>query len=251
MSNQISLMSLFEVGAHRGNKKSKLNPKLKSKVYGVDKSLCLIDLAQTNNDVVATSEFMYKLGLKKKQILIVGTSKHIKEYIPELASQFLGGPMPYVANRWLGGTLTNWTTIKKTLLSLKKLNDIHSNEEFYSKLARNEQLNIAKKKEKIGKLFDGLVNLKSNRPGAILVLDANVNDVAILEADKMKIPVIALANTSILTLPRDLRNVIVTNTHSLNGVKLIVDTLITSYNNGLSAGIPQQVNNEENKKTNV
>jgi small subunit ribosomal protein S2 len=245
MNKQISLMSLFEVGAHRGNRKSKLNPKLKPRVYGFSNSLCLINLVETNNSIDACSDFLYKLGQKRKQVLIVGTSKHIKDMVPEFAAQFENGQMPYVDNRWLGGTLSNWSTIKKTLKTLEKLENIESNKEFFAKLARNEQLNITRKKNKISKLFKGLVNLKNNRPGAILILDANSNDITIKESDSIKVPVIALSNTNTLTLPQDLKHTIVTNTNSINGIKLILDKLVQSYNDGLSAGIPQAVPQKE------
>lgn len=234
-------MSLFEVGAHRGNKKSKLNPRLKSKVYGFDKSLCLIDLVEAKASMERAAELIYKLGQKRKQILIVGTSRHIKDYVVEFASTFQNGAMPYVDNRWLGGTLTNWSTVKKTLKTLEKLDNIESNKEFFQKLARNEQLNITRKKAKISKLFKGLVNLKNNKPGAILVLDANQNDMAIKEADNMNIPVITLTNTNTLALPKNLNYTIVTNINSINAIKLITEHLGASYNLGLEAGVPQAI----------
>jgi small subunit ribosomal protein S2 len=252
MNKQLSLMSLFEVGAHRGNKKSKLNPKLKSRVYGYNENLCLINLVETNNSIEACAELMYKLGQKRKQILIVGTSKHIKDLVPELASKFQSGQMPYVDNRWLGGTLSNWSTIKKTLKTLEKLESIEENKEFFAKLARNEQLNTTRKKEKISKLFKGLVNLKNNKPGAVFILDANNNDIAIKESDGIKVPVITLSNTNTLALPNSLKHTIVTNTNSINGIQLITEFLIDAYNEGLTAGVTQAIpQKEENQKINV
>jgi small subunit ribosomal protein S2 len=232
-------MSLFEVGAHRGNKKSKLNPKLKSRVYGFNNNLCLINLVETNNSIEACAEMMYKLGQKRKQVLLVGTSKHIKDLVPDFAAKFQNGPMPYVDNRWLGGTLSNWSTIKKTLKTLEKLESYEENKEFFGKLARNEQLNIGRKKAKISKLFKGLVNLKNNRPGTVLILDANNNDIAIKESDGIKVPVLTISNTNTLSLPENLKYTIVSNTNSINSISLITDFLIEAYNEGLAAGIPQ------------
>lgn len=238
-------MSLFEVGAHRGNRKSKLNPKLKNRVYGYSNGLCLINLVETLAALDRSNDLLYKLGQKRKQVLVVGTSKHLKDLVPEFSQDFENSAMPYVNNRWLGGTLTNWSTIKKTLKTLEKLESIESNKEFFGKLARNEQLNVHRRKEKIAKFFQGLVNLKNNRPGAIIVLDAASNPIAIQEADNMGIPVIALTNTGSLALPENLKYTVVCNINSINTVKALVDNMIESYNAGLIAGIPQPEVKEE------
>jgi small subunit ribosomal protein S2 len=243
-TNQLSLMSLFQVGAHRGNKKSKLNPRLKSKVFGYDKGLCLINLVDTKNSLESASQLLYKLGQKNKQLLIVGTSKHLKELTVNFAKSFVSA-MPYVDTRWPGGTLTNYATIKKTLKALEKLQNIESNEEFFDKISKNQQLEIIREKEKKEKIFSGLVNLKNNRPGAVLVLDASENSIAIKEAEAMSIPVIALTNTSTITLPKNLDYTILCNIHSIDAIKLILDELTTSYNNG-SAVIIDSI--EENKE---
>lgn len=249
MNKQLSLMSLFEVGAHRGNKSSKLNPKLKKRVYGISSGLCLINLVETKNYIDNSSDLLYKLGQKKKQILIVCTSKHLKDQVVEFSSNFDNGPMPYVDNRWLGGTLSNWSTIKKTLKTLEKLENIESNTEFFSKLARNEQLRVSREKDKIKRFFGGLVNLKTNKPGAILLLDGSNNPITIQEADTVGVPVIVLTNTGILSLPKDLNNTIVCNISSINTVKVITDYLIDSYNQGLAAGLPQPKEEVKEKVT--
>ncbi len=245
MSSQLSLMSLFEVGTHRGNKKSKLNPKFKKRIYGFSNGLSLINLVETNNYLENAAELMKKLGQKKKQILIVGTSKHLQALVPEFAEKFANGPMPYIDNRWLGGTLTNWSTVKKTLKTLEKYGNIISNKEFFSKLTRNEQLNLTRKHAKINRFFKGLVNLKTNKPGAILVLDTANNPIAIQEADASGVPVVALSNTSSLVVSSDLKYTVVCNNNSLNSIKLIVDHLTKSYNEGLNSGVVQVVSEKE------
>jgi small subunit ribosomal protein S2 len=243
-TNQLSLMSLFQVGAHRGNKKSKLNPRLKSKVFGYDKGLCLINLVDTKNSLETTTQLLTRLGQKNKQVLIVGTSKHLKELTVGFARKFIS-PMPYVDTRWPGGTLTNYTTIKKTLKALEKLQNIESNEEFFDKISKNQQLEIVREKEKKEKIFSGLVNLKNNRPGAVIVLDASENSIAIKEAEAMNIPVIALTNTSTVTLPKNLDYTVLCNIHSIKAIELILDQLVESYNSGSSSAV---VVNEETKE---
>jgi small subunit ribosomal protein S2 len=247
-TNQISLMSLFQVGAHRGNRKSKLNPRLRSKVYGFSKGLCQIDLAQTNTAIENSIETLKRLGSKKRQVLLVGTSKHVSPLVQGVSTTFTL-PMPYVNNRWLGGTLTNWSTIRKTLKDKEKKEKIVSNTEFFSKLARNEQLSIIRQLDKLRAIFDGLVPMKSNRPGAIIVLDADENKVAIKEAQKLGVPVIALTNTSTVFLPDDLKSTVCINTNSTKAVELVLQTLVTAYNEGFETASAQVIVKEENKET--
>lgn len=245
-TNQLSLMSLFQVGAHRGNKKSKLNPRLKSKVFGYDKGLCLINLVDTKSSLEMASQLLCKLGQKNKQLLIVGTSKHLKDLTVGFAKRFTSS-MPYVDTRWPGGTLTNYTTIKKTLKALEKLQNIESNEDFFDKISKNQQLEIVREKEKKEKIFSGLVNLKNNRPGAVIVLDASENSIAIKEAEAMNIPVLALTNTSTVTLPKNLDYTILCNIHSIDAIKLILDELVSSYNKGSAVIVDTTEENKEIK----
>jgi len=250
-NNQISLMSLYQVGAHRGNKKSRLNPKLKNSVYGIKDGLCLIDLAKTQNTLSTVEEFLFNLGTKKKQILVIGTSKHLKELVSPFSKKFNSGQMPFVDSRWLGGTLTNWLTIKKTLKTLEKLNKILENVEFYEKLSKNEQLNVLRKKEKIARFFEGLAHLKTNKPSAIVILNASDDSIAIKEAELVGIPVIALTHTSAKALPHDLDMTVVTNVYSINNVELILDRMVESYNKGLTHQANVEVIQEPKQTTKV
>jgi small subunit ribosomal protein S2 len=232
--SNLSLMSLFEVGSQRGGSKSKLNPRLKSRVFAIQKGLCVIDLVQTKDSISKAEEFFYNLGKSKKQILIVGTFDHIKDYVPELSKQFAGSQMPFVNHRWLGGTLTNWATIKKTLKTLEKIEKIESDEDFYKALTRNEKLNLRTQKRRITKFFEGLKNLKNNKPGAVLVLDTYFNSISIKEAQVASVPTVALSNTNSKFLPTSLDKLILCNTNSRSAVELICQQLVKAYNQGLA-----------------
>lgn len=225
----LSLANLYQLGAHRGNSKSKLNPKLKSQVYSYTNNQCTIDLVSTIDSINKVKDLFGKLGQKRKQILIVGTSRHLSSKIQDYSSKFVT-PMPYVNVRWLGGTLTNWLTIKKNIKILEKFENIKSDEKFFLELARNEQLRISRKIDKMSKFFDGLKILKSNKPGAILVLDAAQNDIAIKEAELIGVPVISMTNTFIQTLPKNADFNILFNNNSISAVDFIMDELTTTYN---------------------
>jgi small subunit ribosomal protein S2 len=248
---QISLMNLFTVGAHRGNKKSALNPRLKKRIYGVNNGLSVINLAETKKTLESATQLLSKLGQRKSQLLVVGTSVHLQDFPRQMAENLSGGQTAYVNHRWLGGTLTNWATIRKTLKTLEKTQSMVKDEEFFENLTRNEQLNLSRRLEKLERFFGGLIGLKNNRPGALVVLDAKENAVAIQEAETMKIPVITLTNTNVETLPGDLKHTIVCNTSSLNTVKLITETLVDAYNQGFAKSLTNVTGekSEEKKET--
>lgn len=243
--SKLSLMSLYEVGAHRGNKKSRLNPRLKDKVYGVENGLSIIDLVETTKSIEKITDFLATLGKKRRQILVVGTAKHLTEVTQKTAERFKNGPMPYVNYRWLGGTLTNWSTVKKTLERLNKLRSIEADESFLQKLSKNEQLGIKREKVKLERFFAGLTSLKNNRPGAVLILDAPNNPIAIQEAEKMNIPVIAMTNTGTVSLPENIGYTVVANINSLKTMNLLLDQFIGAYNSGAEQLVREQ---EEQKK---
>jgi small subunit ribosomal protein S2 len=236
ISSKISLMSLYEAGAHRGSHKSRINPKLKSKIHKVENnSLCVIDLVQTMEKIEKASELVFAAGKKKKQVLIVGTSKYIAAFTKEFAEQF-SQAMPYVNYRWLGGQLTNWGTVKKTLKEIDKLENIINNVEFFNKLSRNEQLSKTREYQKKMNLFAGIRNLKSNKPGLVIVLDPRKNKTAILEAQANNVPVICLTNLNTVLLPDDLSTTITLNNTSLNAVRLVTSEFLEKYNQGVAAG---------------
>jgi small subunit ribosomal protein S2 len=245
----LSLANLYQLGAHRGNSKSKINPKLKNRVIMNSSDVCTIDLVSTIDSITKVKELFSKLGRSKKQILVIGTSNHINNKVVDIAKTFNNSEMPYVNVRWLGGTLTNWLTVKKSLKVLEKNESIKSDEKFFSTLARNEQLSISRQIVKMGKFFDGLKSLKTNRPGAVLVLDAANNDIAIKEAELIGCPVVAITNTYITYLPKKLEYTILMNNNSISALDFVVKELVDSYNQGLVAAQEVKTETETKPKT--
>lgn len=249
MAKQISLMELFEVGAHRGNARAKTNPKIISRVHSFQNGLSVINLVDTIETIQNSCSLLEKIGARKGQVLIVGTSNHIKHLVPEYARKFNSGEMPFIKNRWLGGTLTNWTTIKKTLKTLVKFENMESDEAFFGKLAKNEQLRISRIKEKIARFFSGLKLLKSNKPKALIVFDGDENTIAIEEANAAGVPVISLSNTKVKALPKDTSTAIICNTNSISTIEKITQILVDAYNEGLKKSLSKQVENASQKKS--
>ena len=251
MKTKLSLMDLYSVGAHRGNHKSRQNPKLKSYIHSVDRNqICIIDLVKTIESLNKAMDLMESLALKKRQVFVVGTSKYLGTYTTDFIKAFVSEPMPYVDNGWVGGTLTNWTTVRKTLKTLDKLENIKNNAKFYDELSRNEQLGIDRELEKKLARFGGLKNLKTNRPGAILILDTVKNQNAILEAEVNNVPIISLTNLNTVLLPKSLEHSIIFNNTSMEAVKMITGELLNAYNSGFEQGSVLAEENNKVKKDN-
>jgi len=237
MSNsveQISLMQLYSLGAHRGNSKTTLNPRLKDRVYGFSNGLAIIDLVKTKEYLAKAFDLLVRAGQKRGQVLVVGASLHVKELVDSFVTSVPDGQVAFVKHRWLGGTLTNWSTIRKTLRTLDKSSAMVKDNQFFNSLSRNEQLSLQRKLSKLEKFFGGLVSLKSNKPAVLLAIDAKQQAVAMREAEAMNIPVIAITNTKIEFLPKNLDYTIVCNTNSINALRLIVQVLAEAYNQGLA-----------------
>ena len=231
---QISLMQLYSLGTHRGNSRTTLNPRLKDRVYGFSTGLAIIDLVKTKYYLAKAADLLTKVGQKRGQILVVGTSLHVQELVDNFIASIPENQVAFVKHRWLGGTLTNWSTIRKTLRALDKVSSMVKDRQFFDSLSRNEQLALQRKLDKLEKFFGGLTNLKNNKPAVLLAIDAKEQAVAMREAEALNIPIIAITNTKIEFLPKNLDYTIVCNTHSINALRLILDILANAYNQGLA-----------------
>jgi len=230
MKTVISLIDLFKRGCHKGRSKSKTFPKMSKYIYGYNQGMSIIDLVQTKEAIDKALDFVYKLGENNRQILVVGTSKHISDLVVSYSSK-MGAGLPFVSWRWLGGTLTNWDTIRKTLKTLSKLKALRDDKEEFSTLKKKERLSIDRKIQKLELIFGGLSILKNNRPAAILVLDPTKDDLAIKEAGD--IPVIGIANTS--ENPSGIDYLVPANTFSRAFVDFFLEKVAESYNFGLES----------------
>lgn len=211
-----TLSKLLEAGAHFGHKKELSHPGANDYIFTTRNGINVIDLEKTVDQFKDIKKVLEKLKKDGKNILFVGTKKQAKEAVRELANE---AKMPYVDYRWLGGTLTNFSTIKARI---KKYNDLRKSIESgdFKKLIKKEQSMMKKEKERMSKFFEGLKDL-DKIPDALFVFDPVEEHVAIAEAKVMKLPVVVLANTNANI--RDYENVIVANDNSKKVVDLITE----------------------------
>ena len=187
---EVNIKQLLEAGVHLGHKTLRWNPKMKNYIFGEKNSIHIIDLTQTVNFLKTALVEVHKCIASGGKILIVSTKKQASEQVSTLAkdtSQY------YVNYRWLGGMLTNWNTIQNSIKRLKKLNDQLSKENLG--FTKKEILKFGKEKEKLHRSLGGIAEMKKT-PDLIFIIDTNIESLAVAEAKKLGIPIIAILDTN-------------------------------------------------------
>ena len=182
---------MMRAGLFLGRKSSKTHPKMRSLVFGVRNGISMIDLEETINLLNKALDFI-KTKAARGAILLVGTTPSAKKSVEEMAKQ-LG--FPYVTERWLGGTLTNFKTLSKRVAYFKKLKSDKESGRL-DKYTKKERLDFDREIKKLSVMFSGIEGMNS-LPEVLFVVDANGNLTAVREARRLKIPVVAIANTDI------------------------------------------------------
>ena len=187
----VSMKLLLESGVHFGHQTNKWNPKMKPYIFGARNGIYIIDLQQTVEMFKGAYSFVVDTITKGGEILFVGTKKQAQESIREEAERC---GMPYVNYRWLGGMLTNFSTIKKRIDRLNELDAMFSSESVHV-FPKKEILLYQKEKEKLDKVLGGIRRMKGH-PAAIFVVDPKKEDIAVHEARKLGVPVVAIVDTN-------------------------------------------------------
>ena len=214
----ISKKQLLEAGVHFGHNTRRWNPKMKEYIYEERNGIYIIDLTKTEKLVEEAYQALYTIAQNGGKVLFVGTRKQTQDVIKEEATR---ANMFYVDQRWLGGTLTNFKTIKKSIAKLFKYEQMAEDGTF-DVLPKKEVILIKKEQEKLEKNIGGIKNLTST-PDALVVVDPKTEHNAVLEARKLNIPIFGLVDTN--CDPEDVDYVIPANDDAIRSVKLIVATL--------------------------
>ncbi|MDL1900491.1 30S ribosomal protein S2 [Anaerolineae bacterium CFX9] len=225
MPSNVSMKQLLETGVHFGHRTTKWNPKMKPYIYMERNGIHIIDLQQTLANLNQYYDMVRDIVAKGGTILFVGTKRQAQEAVAREAE---GCGMPYINTRWLGGTLTNWVTIKKRIEALKSLERRRDNGEF-ALLPKKEALILSRKIEKLQMRLGGIRNLKK-LPDLIVVIDTARETTALKEANTLKIPVLALADTN--SDPDVIDYIIPANDDAVRAIKLLVSALAEAVREG-------------------
>ncbi|MDO8493277.1 MAG: 30S ribosomal protein S2 [bacterium] len=222
---------LFKVGAHFGYSKTRRHPTLKPYIFGSKNRMDIIDLDKTVGMIERALKFVEKLSQEGKQIIFVGNKKEAQKAVIDAANSL---DMPYVANRWIGGTLTNFAEIRKRIARLEDLMTKKESGELdiYTKKERGIlDLEI----EKLTKRFWGIMKVK-RLPGAILVIDSNKEEIAVAEAKSAGIPVISLSGSdcdiSMIDHP------VVANDSAGQSIEFFLKQVVEAYRNAKVVNSP-------------
>lgn len=188
---KVDVTALIEAGAHFGHLTRRWNPKMKPYIFMEKNGIHIIDLKKTQVLITEAAEELAKLVADGKRVLFVGTKKQAKNII-ETEARRCG--MNWVCERWLGGMLTNFSTIRK---SIKRLNNIEKQETdgTFDKITKKERLFLTREKDKLKKVLEG-VETMNKIPGAIFIVDIKKEDIAVKEAHRLRIPVFAIVDTN-------------------------------------------------------
>lgn len=189
---EITIKQLLEAGVHFGHQTSRWNPKMKSYIFGARNGIHIIDLQQTVVMLREVCQFVTDLVAQGGQILFVGTKKQAQEVIREEAERC---GMFYVNNRWPGGMLTNFQTIRRSIERLKKLDDMLENPSLTDALTKKELLGLRRERDKLMAALGGIRNMRK-LPDALFVIDTKKEEIAVREANKLGIPVVAPVDTN-------------------------------------------------------
>jgi len=209
----VSMKELLEAGVHFGHQTKRWNPKMKDFIFGERNGIYIIDLQKTHRLLQDALQYAQDLAAQGKTILFVGTKRQAQEAVAEEAQR---AGMPYVNERWLGGLLTNFVTIRKSLDRLRELESM-STDGRHERLTKKEVAQLEKERIKIEKNLKGIKGMK-NVPDAIFVIDTRKESIAVQEARKLKIPVIGIVDTN--CDPDEVDHVIPGNDDALRAIKL-------------------------------
>ncbi len=239
MENIVTMKQLLEVGVHFGHQTRRWNPKMKRYIYAEKNGIYIIDLQQTLQLLIEAYEHVRSVVAGGGVVLFVGTKKQIQDIIENNAQEC---EMPYVKNRWLGGTLTNFNTINSRT---KRISEIEEMEESgtFEMLPKKEVLQIRKEYEKLLYNMGGIRNM-TTLPDLLYVIDPHKEKIAVEEAKKMGIPIIAIVDTN--CDPDDIDFVIPGNDDAIRSCSLVTGVITEAVKKGNAEKV--KVSKEEEQK---
>ena len=232
-----TIVDLLEAGVHFGHKTKRWNPKMKPYIYGVRNGITIFDLTITMRQLAEACDFLRDTAAKGGQILFVGAKRQAQECVREIAERL---NMPYMCDRWLGGTLTNQKVVLTRVQFMKKIRAQEADGTL-EKLPKKEVAGLKRELGKLESALGGIANL-NRLPDAVVVVDVAREHIAVSEAAKLGIPVVAIVDSN--CNPDDVDYVIPGNDDALRSIKVLCDTLAASIEDGLSTLQKKNVSEE-------
>jgi len=233
----VSMKNLLEAGVHFGHQTRRWNPKMKPFIFTERNGIYILDLQKTLARIEETYDFVRDIASEGGTILFVGTKKQAQESIKEEAERC---EMPYVNNRWLGGMLTNFNTIKKRIDRLKKLEAMNE-DETTALLPKKEVLKLQKEYLKLERNLGGIKNLEG-LPSAVYIVDTRKERIALKEARRLEIPIIGIVDTN--CDPDEVDYIIPGNDDAIRAVALITKVMADAVIEGKASRVTEEEEEE-------
>ena len=224
----ITMKELLEAGVHFGHQTKRWNPKMKEYIFGERNGIYIIDLQKTLKMFKEASKFVQDMATEGKLVLFVGTKRQAQEAITEEATRC---GMFYINQRWLGGLLTNWVTVQKSVKRLKELDEMATDGR-YELLPKKEVVKLERERKHLQANLAGIKNL-NRLPDALFVIDSNKEQIAVKEARKLGIPVVAVVDTN--CDPSEVDYMIPGNDDALRAIRLFASKIADSVVEGAQA----------------
>jgi len=229
----ISMKQLLEAGVHFGHKMRRWDPRMKPYIFTERNNIYIVDLQQTVKLVEVAYDFIREISSNGGNVLFVGTKKQAQESIKNEAERC---GMYYINYRWLGGTLTNFDTIRKRVKRLHELEEMENNKMF-EVLPKKEVISLKREKEKLEKVLTGIKDMEK-LPSAIFVVDPKKEKIAVAEAIKLSIPIVAIVDTN--CNPEEIDYVIPGNDDAIRAVKLLSSVIADAVIEGKKSTIEKE-----------
>lgn len=219
------LKDLLEAGCHFGHQRNKWNPKMSQYIYADKEGVHIFDLAKTAQQLQLAYNYFYLLGKKGKKVVMVGTKRHAREVVEKVAKE---SGMMYISSRWLGGFLSNWEQIQKSIKRMQQMDDKFKSGE-YDNFTKFEQAQLKKELTRLQRFFEGIKEI-SSVPDVFFVVDPVKELVAVTEINSSEIPLVAMADSN--ANPDEIDLLIPANDDSVKSVSLIVEEIGKAYQHG-------------------
>ena len=221
----LTMKELLEAGVHFGHQTKRWNPKMQKYIFGERNGIYIIDLQKTLKKFRDAYAFVRDLSAQGGTMLFIGTKKQAQETVFEEAGRC---GMYYVNQRWLGGTLTNFSTIRKSIARLKKLEEMKETGE-YDRVPKKEALELDREREKLEKALIGIKAMDS-LPSSVFIIDPRKEKIAVAEAQRLGIPIVAIVDTN--CDPTGIDYPIPGNDDAIRAVRLITSRIVDAINEG-------------------
>jgi len=230
----ISMKQLLEAGVHFGHQMRRWDPRMKPYIFTDRNNIYIIDLQQTVKLIDVAYDFIREISSNGGNVLFVGTKKQAQETIKNEAERC---GMFYINYRWLGGTLTNFGTIRKRVKRLHELEEMESTKMF-EVLPKKEVISLKREKEKLEKILTGIKNMEK-LPAAIFVVDPKKEKIAVAEANKLSIPIVAIVDTN--CNPEEINYIVPGNDDAIRAVKLISSVVADAVIEGKKSIVEKEI----------